>query len=402
MDKNFIFTKELKILFNVLNKKDELRLVGGCVRNFLLNKPINDYDLATKHQPKTTMKLLKENGITVIPTGIKHGTITAVINGINFEITTLRKDVDTDGRHSFVEFIDSYLEDAKRRDLTFNALYLDYNGKIFDYLDGLNDLKKGIVKFIGNAENRVKEDYLRILRFFRFYSNYGKILDKNSLEACVKYKNYIKKLSRERIKEEFFKILNSEKFLEVLNLMKEFGFLEYIFGSNNINLDNLKNFSKIKNIYNFVNIFPLLLILSTNRNITDFKKIFILTKKENFFLQTVLNNLFYDLNEKNIKVLLFLLKDKELIKNIIFVKCINVNLLGDIDFYLNILDNLKEIIFPIKAKDLIGIGFTDKSEFNFLLEKAKNIFIDYNFEISKEELLEKMYEQYPKSLDYNF
>ena len=168
---DFPYTDELLLLNDIFNAnhEDNLRIVGGAVRNYMIGEEISDFDLSCRLSPEKILDILQKNQIKAIPTGIKFGTITAVIKNKCFEITTTRKDVKTDGRHAVVEYTTNFEVDAQRRDFTFNALYLDFDGNLYDYFNGLNDLKNGIVRFIGNAEDRIKEDYLRILRLFRFY-----------------------------------------------------------------------------------------------------------------------------------------------------------------------------------------------------------------------------------------
>ena len=181
--KNLI-SPNLKVLSSkILKDGDELRLIGGLVRDYLADKKNTtakklDYDLACKFLPEETLKILKQHKIKALPTGIKHGTITALIGNEEYQITTLRKDVENFGRHAKVEFVDDFFEDAKRRDFTINAMSIDFNGQLYDYFDGLKDLKAGNVCFIGDAETRIGEDYLRILRFFRFNAKYGKNIDR--------------------------------------------------------------------------------------------------------------------------------------------------------------------------------------------------------------------------------
>ena len=151
--------------------KSEVRYVGGCIRKILNNEEIDDIDLATNLKPDETINALKNNQINFYETGKEHGTITANINGKDFEITSLRRDVSTDGRHANVEFSESWYEDASRRDFTINSIYSDLNGNLYDPFNGKEDLEKKIIKFIGNAEKRIKEDYLRILRYIRFSLN---------------------------------------------------------------------------------------------------------------------------------------------------------------------------------------------------------------------------------------
>jgi len=190
--------------------QDSLRFVGGCVRNAIMGAPIGDIDLATILEPKEVVAALEAHKIKSVPTGIAHGTITAVIDGKPFEITSLRKDVETDGRRAVVTFTQDWAEDAQRRDLTMNALYADYDGTVFDPTgQGLNDLKAMKFRFVGDADMRVQEDYLRILRYFRFLAWYGGAakIDAPTLKACRENRRGLKKLSAERVWSELKKIL---------------------------------------------------------------------------------------------------------------------------------------------------------------------------------------------------
>lgn len=205
----------------------DILFVGGCVRNVILDKPIDDIDLATSLEPQIVMERLKEEGIKTIPTGLKHGTITVAQKGVRIEITTLRKDIKTDGRHAQVAYTDSWKEDAKRRDFTLNTLLMDQEGNIYDSLGcGLKDAKARIVKFVGSPEKRIKEDYLRILRFFRFSAYYAGHYNEEGLKACTQNASGISTLSKERITQEFFKIICSDNPHEVLSIMFTAGVLQ--------------------------------------------------------------------------------------------------------------------------------------------------------------------------------
>ena len=199
---------------------ESLRFVGGVVRDTLLGLDIDDIDAATPHKPERTIELLKAAGIKVIPTGLQHGTVTAVLGERHIEITTLRVDVETDGRHAEVVFTDSWLEDAKRRDFTFNAMYLTPSGAFFDPFEGMKDLKAGRVKFIGDAAERIKEDALRIMRLFRFHAHFGKTaLEPVALEACQKLAPMLQSLSVERIRAELSKLLKATDPMPALSAM---------------------------------------------------------------------------------------------------------------------------------------------------------------------------------------
>ena len=204
----------------------EARYVGGAVRDTLLGLDVADIDVATRHPPETVVTLLQAAGIKAIPTGIAHGTITAVAHGTVVEVTTLRRDVETDGRHASVAFTDDWREDAARRDFTINALYAEpVEGAIFDPFGGLDDLAARRVRFIGDPLQRIAEDHLRILRFFRFLARFGDAPDPGGLEACTLRANDLMALSRERIRDELLKLLVARDAVPVLMLMEERGIL---------------------------------------------------------------------------------------------------------------------------------------------------------------------------------
>ncbi len=219
-------------VFAALGQENAL-FVGGCVRNALLGEEVNDIDLATLHKPKTTIKALESAGLKAIPTGIEHGTITAVSEGQSIEITTLRKDIETDGRRALVAFTDDWRHDAMRRDFTMNTLLADQSGNIFDPLgQGMADLNSRRVVFVGNPDARIAEDHLRILRFFRFHALYGGgEPDKAALEACKAGADKIISLSKERITQEIFKILSFENPVSGLQMMFECGVVPDLAGA---------------------------------------------------------------------------------------------------------------------------------------------------------------------------
>ncbi len=186
------------------------RIVGGAVRDALLGRTVTDADLATVFLPAEVISRAAAVGLTTAPTGIAHGTVTVIVDGRPFEVTTLRRDVETDGRHAIVHFTTDWTEDASRRDFTMNALYCDIAGEVLDPLGGLADLKAGRVRFIGEAEDRIREDYLRILRFFRFFAWYGKGRpDADGLRACARLKSGIATLSAERVWAELKRLLRA-------------------------------------------------------------------------------------------------------------------------------------------------------------------------------------------------
>jgi len=205
------------------------RYVGGCVRDAVLDRPVRDVDIATDQPPDRVIALLESAGLKAIPTGIDHGTVTAVSGRRPFEITTLRVDVETHGRHATVAFTDNWLEDAERRDFTFNALFCDPDGTVYDPVGGLEDLSAGRVRFIGDAAARIEEDALRILRFFRFHAWFGRgDLDQEGLAACIALKDRLDVLSVERLRAEICRLLESSSPAETALAMLEAGILAHI------------------------------------------------------------------------------------------------------------------------------------------------------------------------------
>jgi poly(A) polymerase len=220
-------------VFSALTKQDvTTRAVGGAVRNTLLGLAVSEVDLATTALPDRVMALAKEAGLKAVPTGIEHGTVTVIVDGTPFEVTTLRRDVETYGRHATVAFTKDWEEDARRRDFTLNALYADRDGTVFDPLRGYGDLVEGRVRFIGNAEDRIKEDYLRILRFFRFNAYYGKgPLDPEGLAACVKLRAGLAQLSAERVAGELRRILAAPQAVRAVEALFDYGLLTDLLGA---------------------------------------------------------------------------------------------------------------------------------------------------------------------------
>ena len=209
----------------------EVRLVGGAVRDLLLAHPPKDFDLATNARPEHVSALFHAKGYTVVPTGLKHGTVTVMCHGEPYEITTLRRDKDCDGRHAEVEFTDDWEEDARRRDFTFNAMSIDLEtGELYDYFGGEEDLLNGRVRFVGNARERIQEDYLRILRWFRFMGRYEHFreLDAEAVDAIRGCRLGLKNISGERIWMEMSKILTSNRIAMLSILLEQAGVLDAI------------------------------------------------------------------------------------------------------------------------------------------------------------------------------
>ena len=231
-----------KVISALRAKGSHVRFVGGCVRNALIHEPVGDIDIATPDRPEDVIELLEAANIKAVPTGIDHGTITAIVDGKPFEITTLREDVETDGRHADVSFTEEWEADAARRDLTVNAIYADADGHLYDPFGGVDDIKNGVIKFIGSAEERIQEDYLRILRFFRFAAFYGRgDLDPAALKAIEANKEGLKNLSAERVRAELLKLFAAPSPIATLRVMSAVGVLPEI-------LPEAKHFTRLERL----------------------------------------------------------------------------------------------------------------------------------------------------------
>jgi poly(A) polymerase len=220
----------LQTLLALLNEAgEEARVAGGAVRNALLGLAVADIDVATTLPPREVVQRCNNAGFAVHPTGIEHGTVTVVVHHMPFEVTTLRRDVTTDGRRATVAFTGDWAEDAARRDFTMNAMYCDASGKIYDFTDGYKDILRRKVRFVGAPSRRIREDYLRILRFFRFHAHYGKgAPDPKGLSACTRLRKGLDGLSAERIRQELLKLLVAPRAVETLKAMHKAGILKHV------------------------------------------------------------------------------------------------------------------------------------------------------------------------------
>lgn len=253
----WIGTVQARTVFAALNDGDtrQTLYVGGCVRNHLLGLPVSDMDLATIHPPAEVIRRLQNAGLGFAPTGIDHGTVTAISDGMVFEVTTLRRDVSTDGRRAVVAYTDDWRKDAERRDFTFNTLLMDPQGHVYDPLGlGLADLSARRVMFVGNPADRIREDYLRILRFFRFHGCYGEgPPDQAALAACSAAAAGLQTLSRERITQEILKILGLERAAETLALMDDAQVLTKFYKAD-VSRDVVKSYFNLQTRYRAVDV----------------------------------------------------------------------------------------------------------------------------------------------------
>ena len=392
------FSAAKKVFLSLESYSDgcKLMFVGGCVRKLLKEEEVDDIDIATNINPKKIKEILKEKNIKFIETGIEHGTVSVFINDFKFELTTLRKDLSTDGRHANVEFISDWEVDAKRRDFTINSIYSDLSGKIFDPLGGVADLRKGIVKFIGDAEQRIKEDYIRILRYIRFFTQYSNYEHKqNTVDAIKKNLGNFNKISKERSLDELFKILK----LKNLNNLFDNEFSRFVILSifpQFKYFDRLKSLNKIsKHLQPRINKILLLsiLIIDNSDNCDFFLYKFNLSnqiKKRILFIKTSFaSNYIGDLlNKKNlIKLCYDNNKKEDVIDLLIFLIFNYPQKLKIIENLIEFIDNSAIPEFPIQAEYLIKqFNFTEGKKLGDALKKLESIWIKNNFKIDKDKI----------------
>ena len=287
----------VKKIFNSINNfshKSEIRYVGGCVRKIIAGEKVDDIDLSTNLNPQQVCEILKDNNINFYESGIEYGTVTAVIDNYSFEITSLREDVETDGRHAQVKFSLDWKKDALRRDFTFNAIYSDLEGNLFDPFNGKADLENGVIKFIGDPDQRIKEDYLRILRYLRFYLSYSNFKHDVELSKIIKRNIVgISNLSKERLLDELEKFVKSKVLIQLSKDKFSLELFKIIFPQlKNIEIfSNLNNYAKSKiKESDFIFILSLLLIDGTD-NTDYFLYKFNISKKDQKRLK-VINNFY--------------------------------------------------------------------------------------------------------------
>ena len=377
------------------SEEAEIRYVGGCVRKIIKDEKVDDIDLATNIEPSKVKQALENKKINYFETGIKHGTITAVIDNNKFEITSLRSDIKTDGRHAEIEFTNNWVKDAERRDFTINSIYADINGNLFDPFNGKKDLENGILKFVGDPEQRIKEDYLRILRYLRFFTLYSKKDHQADIKKIIK-KNIvgIKKLSSERLLDELKKIFKSNCFIKLCDN-------EYSYQITSVIFPEFKqiNYFKKFNDYTKINLnnleFPFflaLLILDNTDNSDYFFYKFNISKKDQKRIK-VLKEFYFSkkppikLNSHNLWKILYVSGKEGLIDilnyKIYTSKKFDKNFVNQLNYFKD-----KEIPkLTVTGDDLINnYGIPQGEEVGEKLKQIESFWINNNFKITDKDL----------------
>jgi tRNA nucleotidyltransferase (CCA-adding enzyme) len=369
LDVKSVVTSSIKKLDKVFKSNNyELRIVGGAVRDLALDKTPKDIDLATDATPEEMMKILDKSGIRHIPSGLEHGTITAILDNEPYEITTLRADKETDGRHAEVEFVKSWEEDAKRRDLTYNAMSMDMEGNVFDYFGGMDDLQDKVSKFVGDPEERITEDYLRILRYFRFQGRLSTpSWNEDTLKAISSNVKGLQKISVERIWQEMSKVLSGQNVANVLDHMTKTGVSKVIGLSTN-------DLSKVKDKGNSI------VALAQMGNTVDIAKRWRLSNNEAVLLDFLIKNKTNSLDQKKVEDMIADGVNKELITALATLQGKDLNIDAEVPD------------FPVTGTDLIAKGMNPGPEMGAKLGQLKQQWKQSNFTATKDELLKEVTE----------
>ena len=390
--------KEIEKIFKVISEfsdNSEIRYVGGCVRKIINDQKVDDIDFAVNLNPNEISEIFKKNNIRFYQTGVEHGTITALISKKKFEITSLRKDISTDGRHAKVEFSKDWYEDASRRDFTINSIYADIDGNLYDPFNGKKDLENGEIKFIGDAQKRIQEDYLRILRYIRFFLNYSKKNHKTKIIKIIKQNlEGFSKISTERLLDEFKKLVRSHSFLKLTKDKFCYEIVNLIFPQfKNLSIfKNLNNYAKEKiNNIDFILLISLIVIDGTD-NVDYFIYKFNLSKKDQKRILFLNNSFSTKINsktfsKKNLQKILYFNGKQSLLDLLYFQifrsKKIDKKLLEMIEFF----KDKEPPLLPLRAITLMAEHhIPEGKELGAKLKKIENKWVESNFEISKSEI----------------
>ena len=389
---------EIKKIFNIFSNdlnNCQIRFIGGCVRKALSNENVDDIDLAVDLTPEEVKLILKNNNIKFFETGIEHGTITAKINNEKFEITSLRRDIKSYGRHADVEFTKKWYEDAARRDFSINCIYADLEGNLYDPFEGKKDLKNGKVKFIGNAENRIREDYLRVLRYIRFFLDYSnQPHDLDIQKKILKNISGINKISKERLLSELEKIFRSKNIFKINDdeFLKKI--LHLVFPElKNIHLLEKLNDQALEILQSKDFLFWLSILIIDETDNTDYflykYKLSNNDKKRIKFLYQnypkLSDNNFF--SEKNFHKLVYY-NDKSLVIDLIDFKiCVSKKDITKMIKLKKLIIETNKPIFPIKAKNLIEeYNLKEGKELGTKLKKIEDVWVQNNFKITNQEV----------------
>ena len=379
-------------------QKNSIYVVGGSIRDALLNREITDIDFATSLKPKTITEILNKENIKFIDVGIDHGTVTAIINERKFEITTFRNDIFTDGRHAQVSFSNSLEEDALRRDFTINAMYLDKGGNLIDPKDGKTDLENRVVRFIGNPDERIKEDYLRILRYFRFLALFGDISPDAEVMKTIKANlDKLSVVSKERQWNELKSILSLNAPSNAISAMSEIGLLDVYFDGTSIN-DAFVNLIEIESRIS-LSIDPILRLSTLIDNSLDKANTIIkklpLSKSDStdlLKLSTLNKKIVSYMSMKEVRYLLYLLGRDGFQKQILVNWAKDTNNKNEVNWrsLYEVAQSWEKPSFALTAKDVINMGISQGPMVGDILKEVEDWWAENDFIEDKFSLIERL------------
>lgn len=388
------YSSKITRLFDAVEENGgTIRFVGGAVRDTIAGLSGFDIDLATDLSPDELVEACQNRGIKTIPLGLKIDSIGIIIDEQILRVSSLRRDSKNSSLHTDFEYTDDWSADASKRDLTINAVYADLRGNVFDYYNGINDLKNGVVRFIGSAEERIKEDYLRIMRFFRFYSIFSKTpIDAEALRACIKLKDGLRSIAIERVRDELFKLLVTPQVTETMRIIFDNDILSYFLPKSN-HLDALWRLTKLVADAKYEGNFLRRLFVMYQPNVSQAENIantlrFTKKQKEVFTRWAKI-----EITPENIATTSARLKfiyrygkqftiDKILLSSAIYQH-----------LTLNVNETLKEVenaiipVFPVRGKDIVNKGITEDYKIGETLNKLEQVWIDSDFNATRDELL---------------
>ena len=385
-------------------KGGDARFVGGCVRNALVNRPVLDIDIATPLKPEEVMARLAAAKIRYAPTGLKHGTVTAVVDGHPFEITTLRIDVTPFGRHADVAFTDDWEKDAARRDFTINAMSATMDGDVYDPFNGVEHLREGRVVFVGDPEQRIKEDVLRILRFFRFYAHFGQGRpDLKALVACAKMSRGIVKLSPERIRQEIFKLLESDRSAEVWNIMLHASVVTQFLPEATA-VPMLQRLIDIESNHHghdqqraFVVRRLAALLDMTGNSVPVVAKALRLSNEQTAQLATLATSTWkvsMSMSVKEVERLVYRL-DNDMVRSLLLLASARENKRDRLDELYQAATVFRAPRFPIIGDDVLKLGWKQGPDVGRIMHEMGDWWVDQEFKPGRTECLKRLQENYP-------
>lgn len=392
-----ISSEKITRLFNAVEENGgTIRFVGGAVRDTIAGISGFDLDLATDLSPDELAEACQSNGIKTMPLGLKIDTIGVVIDNMILRVSSLRRNSAKNNIHTDFQYTDDWSADASKRDLTINAVYADLRGNVFDYYNGISDLQNGIVRFIGSAEERITEDYLRIMRFFRFYSIFSKTpINKEALNACIKLKDGLRSIAIERVRDELFKLLVTPQVTETMRIIYDNDILGYFLPKSD-HLDALWRLTK--------------LVADAKYEGNFLRRLFVLYQPNSAQAENIANILRFTKKQKEVFVrwakievtpenitthsarLKFIYRygKQFTIDKILLSVAIHQHLLLNINDILKEVENAIVPIFPVRGKDIINKGIKSDYKIGKTLNKLEQIWVDSDFALTRDELLSKI------------